>query len=104
MDKLGILNRERANSLTRFNNGLKAMLYKQQNIFEGMCTRYFGPIDGHDVLELVRLLRLVKDMKGPKMVHIHTTKGKGYAPAESDQTTWHAPGVFDPETGEKLDK
>ena len=100
--KLGILNRERANSLTRFNNGLKAMLYKQQNIFEGMCTRYFGPIDGHDVLELVRLLRLVKDMKGPKMVHIHTTKGKGYAPAEQNATVWHQPGLFDPESGERI--
>ena len=102
LTELGILNRRRANSLTRFNNGLKAMLYRQQNIFDGMCTRYFGPIDGHDVLELVRVFRLVKDMKGPKMVHIHTTKGKGYKPAEKNATVWHQPGLFDPESGERI--
>lgn len=102
LTKIGILNRERANSLTRFNNGLKAMLYRQKNIFEGMCTRYFGPIDGHDVLELVRVLRLVKDMKGPKMLHIHTVKGHGYEPAERNATVWHQPGIFDPDTGERI--
>ncbi len=102
LTKIGILNRERANSLTRFNNGLKAMLYRQKNIFEGMCTRYFGPIDGHDVLELVRVLRLIKDMKGPKMLHIHTVKGHGYEPAERNATVWHQPGIFDPDTGERI--
>lgn len=102
LTKIGILNRERANNLTRFNNGLKAMLYRQKNIFEGMCTRYFGPIDGHDVLELVRVLRLIKDMKGPKMLHIHTVKGKGYEPAEKNATVWHQPGIFDPDTGERI--
>lgn len=102
LTKIGILNRERANSLTRFNNGLKAMLYRQKNIFEGMCTRYFGPIDGHDILELVRVLRLIKDMKGPKMLHIHTVKGKGYEPAEKNATVWHQPGIFDPDTGERI--
>ena len=102
LTKIGLLNRERANSLTRFNNGLKAMLYRQKNIFEGMCTRYFGPIDGHDVLELVRVLRLIKDMKGPKMLHIHTVKGRGYEPAEKNATVWHQPGIFDPETGERI--
>lgn len=102
LTKFGLLNRERANSLTRFNNGLKAMLYRQKNIFEGMCTRYFGPIDGHDVLELVRVLRLIKDMKGPKMLHIHTVKGRGYEPAERNATVWHQPGIFDPDTGERI--
>lgn len=102
LTRIGLLNRERAKSLTRFNNGLKAMLFKQNNIFEGMCTRYFGPIDGHDVRELVRMLRLVKDMQGPKMLHIHTVKGKGYEPAEKNATVWHQPGIFDAETGERI--
>ena len=102
LTRIGLLNRERAKSLTRFNNGLKAMLFKQNNIFEGMCTRYFGPIDGHDVRELVRMLRLVKDMQGPKMLHIHTVKGKGYEPAEKNATVWHQPGLFDAETGERI--
>ena len=100
--KIGLLNKKRADSLTRFNNGLKAMLYQQQNIFEGMSVRYFGPIDGHDVIELVRMLNIVKEMKGPKLLHIHTVKGKGYKPAENDATSWHQPGVFDIETGERI--
>lgn len=100
--KIGLLNRQRANSLTRFNNGLKALLFSRNNIFEGMCTRYFGPIDGHDVRELVRMLNLIKDMKGPKMLHIHTVKGKGYEPAEKNATLWHQPGCFDAETGERI--
>lgn len=100
--RMGLLNSQRAKSLTRFNNGLKAMLFKQQNIFEGMCTRYFGPIDGHDVRELVRMLKLIKEMRGPKMLHIHTIKGKGYKPAEENATEWHQPGLFDAETGERI--
>ncbi len=85
----------------RFNNAMKSMLTGQQNIFEGLNIRYFGPFDGHDVLRLVKLLREVKDMTGPKLLHLHTVKGKGYAPAESDPTTWHAPGKFDEKTGER---
>lgn len=100
--KIGVLNKKRAASLTRFNNGLKAMLYQQQNIFEGMSVRYFGPIDGHDVIELVRTLNIIKNMKGPKLLHIHTVKGKGYKPAENDATSWHQPGIFDIETGERI--
>ena len=100
--KIGLLNKQRAASLTRFNNGLKAMLYQQQNIFEGMSVRYFGPIDGHDVIELVRMLSIVKNMTGPKLLHIHTVKGKGYEPAEKDATSWHQPGIFDVETGERI--
>ena len=100
--KVGVLNEQRANALIRFNNGLKAMLFRQQNIFEGMSARYFGPINGHDVHELVRMLRSIKDMTGPRMLHIHTTKGKGWEPAEKNATVWHQPGIFDIETGERI--
>ena len=100
--KIGLLNEQRANALIRFNNGLKAMLFRQQNFFEGMCARYFGPVDGHDVLELVRMLRSIKDMAGPRMLHIHTVKGKGWEPAEKNATVWHQPGIFDIETGERI--
>ena len=88
----------------RLNNALKSALSHQQNIFEGMNIRYFGPFDGHDVKELVRILNMIKDMKGPKLLHLHTTKGKGYKPAEENATVWHAPGTFDPETGERIVK
>ena len=86
----------------RFNNAMKSLLTGQQNIFEGLNIRYFGPFDGHDVKRLVKVLSEVKDMTGPKLVHLHTVKGKGYAPAESDPTTWHAPGRFNEETGERV--
>lgn len=99
----GMLSDHRRNSIIRFNNSLKALISSQQNIFEGMNIRYFGPVDGHDVKELVRVLRQLKDMKGPKLLHIHTVKGKGYKPAEEHATIWHAPGKFDPDTGERLD-
>lgn len=102
--KWGILNEERRKSLIRFNNSLKSMLYQQQNIFEGMNIRYFGPIDGHDVINLTKVLNDIKDMKGPKLLHIHTKKGKGFAPAEEAATIWHAPGIFDKETGERIVK
>ena len=85
----------------RFNNAMKSMLTGQQNIFEGLNIRYFGPFDGHDVKRLVKVFTEVKDMTGPKLVHLHTVKGKGYAPAEADPTTWHAPGKFDETTGER---
>lgn len=102
--RVGLLNKKRATALTRFNNGLKAMLFRRYNIFEAMSARYFGPIDGHDVRELVRMLLVVKNMKGPKMLHINTVKGKGYKPAEDTPTLWHQPGLFDIETGERLVK
>ncbi len=86
----------------RFNNAMKSLLTGQQNIFEGLNIRYFGPFDGHDVVKLVKIFRDVKDMTGPKMVHLHTRKGKGYEPAEKDPSTWHAPGKFDEETGERI--
>ncbi len=100
--KWGILNEERRKSIIRFNNSLKSMLSQQQNIFEGMNIRYFGPIDGHDVGNLVRTLREIKNMNGPKLLHLHTVKGKGFEPAEKSATIWHAPGKFDKETGERL--
>ena len=98
----GMLKDDRRNGLIRLNNALKSALSHQQNIFEGMNIRYFGPFNGHDVKELVRILRQLKDMKGPKLLHLHTKKGHGYAPAEDYTPVWHAPGKFDPETGELL--
>ncbi len=98
----GYLNDNRKKGIIRLNNALKSALSHQQNIFEGMNIRYFGPFDGHDVKEVVRLLQQLKKMKGPKLLHLHTTKGKGYEPAEKSATIWHAPGKFDPETGERL--
>ncbi len=100
--KMGILNEKRRKGLIRFNNSVKSVLTRQKNIFEGMDIRYFGPAKGNDVVELVRILGAIKDMKGPKLLHIHTTKGYGYAPAEEDATIWHAPGKFDPDTGERI--
>ena len=102
LEKWGILNDKRRKSLIRFNNSLKSMLAQQQNVFEGMDIRYFGPIDGHDVNGLAKVLKDIKDMEGPKLLHIHTTKGKGFEPAEKAATIWHAPGKFDKETGERL--
>jgi 1-deoxy-D-xylulose-5-phosphate synthase len=98
----GMLNDDRKKGIIRFTNAVKSAISHQQNIFEGMNIRYFGPFDGHDVKELVRILRQVKNMRGPKLLHLHTQKGHGYAPAEKDVTTWHAPGKFDPETGERI--
>lgn len=98
----GLLNEKRRKGILRFNNSIKSFLTRQQNLFEGMDIRYFGPTDGNDVVELVRILRSIKDMKGPKLLHLHTIKGKGYAPAEQDATVWHAPGMFDHESGERI--
>ena len=95
----GMLKDDRRNGLIRFTNALKSVIAQQQNIFEGMNIRYFGPFNGHDVKELVRILRQLKDMKGPKLLHLHTKKGHGYAPAEDYTPIWHAPGKFNPETG-----
>ena len=90
------------NFILRFNNSLKSLLTKQHNLFEGFNIRYFGPVDGHDLRSLIRILQNIKDMKGPKMLHIHTIKGKGFKPAEVSATVWHAPGKFDKETGERI--
>lgn len=98
----GWLDDKRRQSILRFNNSVKSFLQGQQNIFEGMNIRYFGPTDGHNVTELVRTLREIKDMRGPKLLHIHTVKGKGFRPAEEAATIWHAPGKFDKESGCRL--
>lgn len=98
----GLLNESRRQSILRFNNSVKSLLANQQNIFEGLNIRYFGPTDGHNVVELVRILNEIKDMRGPKLLHIHTVKGKGYKPAEEEATIWHAPGKFDIESGERI--
>ena len=102
LTRWGVLNESRRRSILRFNNSLKSLLTNQQNIFEGLNIRYFGPTDGHNVVELVRVLREIKEMSGPKLLHIHTVKGKGYTPAEEDATIWHAPGKFDIESGERI--
>ena len=98
----GMLDDNRRKGIIRLSNALKSAISHQQNIFEGMNIRYFGPFDGHDVVELVRTLRQLKDMKGPKLLHLHTIKGHGYAPAEKAATIWHAPGKFDLDTGQRI--
>ncbi|MFV0391543.1 MAG: 1-deoxy-D-xylulose-5-phosphate synthase [Paludibacteraceae bacterium] len=103
LKKLLLIDENKKNKIIRFNNSLKtALTQKDHNIFEGMNIRYFGPIDGHDVENLVRIFSEIKNFKGPKVLHIITQKGKGYAPAEKSSTLWHAPGKFDPATGERL--
>ena len=98
----GLLSEGRKKGIIRLANAVKSAISEQQNIFEGMNIRYFGPYDGHNVKELVRILRQLKDMKGPKLLHLHTQKGHGYAPAENYKPIWHAPGKFDPDTGELI--
>lgn len=88
--------------IMRFNNSLKALIFHEHNLFEGLNIRYLGPIDGHDVIRLVRVLSDIKDMKGPRLLHLRTVKGRGYEPAEKNPSKWHAPGKFDPETGETV--
>ena len=100
--KLHLINDDNKGRVQRFTNNLKVLLTKQgNNIFQGLNLRYFGPADGHDVLSLVRIFNEIKDYEGPKVLHIITKKGKGYEPAENDQTTWHAPGEFNVATGER---
>ena len=100
--RLGMLSDSRRQKILRFNNSVKSLIVGQQNIFEGLNIRYFGPVDGHNVIELVNTLRQIKDMKGPKLLHLHTVKGKGFKAAEKNPTVFHAPGKYDPETGERL--
>ena len=104
MHDKGLLNDDRRKGLIRLSNAIKSAISHQQNVFEGMDIRYFGPFDGHNVKELVRIMRQLKNMRGPKLLHLHTQKGHGYAPAEKDVTVWHAPGKFDAETGERIIK
>ena len=101
LKKLHLVSDRRKGALLRFNNSLKSLLSKQQNLFEGLNIRYFGPFDGHDIATIVRVLNDIRDMEGPRILHLRTIKGKGYAPAEADPASWHAPGRFDPESGKR---
>ncbi len=98
----GILTDNRKRAIIRFSNSIKSLVSKKQNIFEGLNIRYFGPFDGHDVIKLVKIFREIKEMEGPRILHLCTIKGKGYTKAEENPTVWHAPGKFDPETGERF--
>lgn len=98
----GVLTESRKRAITRFSNSIKSLISRKQNIFEGLNIRYFGPFDGHDVVKIVKVLREIKDMEGPRLLHLCTIKGKGYSKAEENPTVWHAPGKFDPETGERF--
>ncbi|WP_080237648.1 1-deoxy-D-xylulose-5-phosphate synthase [Spirosoma rigui] len=97
MDKLGKTAQE---LVSQVQSGIKSSLLEQSNLFESLNLRYFGPIDGHDIDHLVSVLDDMKHIPGPKLLHVLTVKGKGYALAEKDQTKWHAPGLFDKVTGE----
>ena len=90
--------------LQKTGNAMKLGFLQHSNLFESLNFRYFGPVDGHDVQNLVRVLRDLKDIPGPKLLHVLTVKGKGYKPAERDQSVWHAPGRFNPDTGERIQK
>lgn len=100
--KMKLINDDRRENILRFNNSLKALITRQHNLFEGFSIRYFGPIDGNDVNYLIKVLNDIKDMSGPKLLHIKTKKGKGFKPAEESATEWHAPGLFNKETGKRI--
>lgn len=100
--KLGLVSENSRGPIMRFANSLKALVSRQQNIFEGLNIRYFGPFDGNDVKKLVGVLNDIKNMDGPKLLHLRTRKGAGYAPAEADPSHWHAPGKFDVASGQRI--
>ena len=102
LNRLGLMTEQHRRNIIRRNNRIKIKLTHQNNLFEGMDIRYFGPVDGHNVQNLVRILSNIKNMHGPKLLHIKTIKGKGYKPAEKDSAIWHAPGLFDKVTGERI--
>lgn len=99
LKRMHLVSERRRGAILRFSNSLKSLIVREQNIFEGLNIRYFGPFDGHDVIKIVRVLRDIRDMQGPRLLHLRTVKGNGYEPAEKDPAKWHAPGKFDPETG-----
>lgn len=102
LKRMHLISESNRGRILRFNNSLKSMLSKEQNIFEGLNIRYFGPFDGHDLRRIIRVLTDIRDMTGPRILHLRTVKGRGYAPAEKDPAGWHAPGLFNPDTGEKI--
>lgn len=99
LNKMHLVNERNRGSILRFNNSLKALLSHEQNIFEGLNIRYFGPFDGHDLGRIIRVLTDIKNMRGPRLLHLRTVKGRGYEPAEKDPANWHAPGRFNVTTG-----
>lgn len=101
LKRLKLINESRKRNLLRFNNSVKALINDDKNLFESFSIRYFGPTDGHNVIELVNTLNKIKSFQGPKLLHIKTVKGKGYKPAEKSAVVWHAPGTFDPSTGRR---
>lgn len=102
LKKIGLLNDRRKDFILRFNNSVKSLLVKSQNIFEGLNIRYFGPLDGHDLDMLIDAFRDIRDLQGPRIIHLRTIKGKGMPAAEKDPSSWHAPGKFDPVSGVRL--
>ncbi|MEY5068704.1 MAG: hypothetical protein RLZ47_566, partial [Bacteroidota bacterium] len=100
LNKLSSLGPNAHELVKKIEKSIKGTLLKKSNFFEALNFRYFGPIDGHDVKHLVKVLNDLKNIPGPKLLHCVTVKGKGYALAEQDQTKWHAPGLFDKITGE----
>lgn len=100
----GMVTEDGKGRIQRFANSIKSLVSGKQNIFEGLNIRYFGPFDGNDVIKIVKILNDIKDMQTPRLLHLHTIKGKGYQPAEENPAKWHAPGLFDPDTGEKICK
>ncbi|HQI70453.1 MAG TPA: 1-deoxy-D-xylulose-5-phosphate synthase N-terminal domain-containing protein, partial [Bacteroidales bacterium] len=90
--------------INKFLGAIKSAIVRQSNLFESLGFRYFGPVDGHDVVRLVKLFNHIKDIRGPKILHCITVKGKGFTWAEKDQTRFHAPGMFDPDTGIHMEK
>jgi 1-deoxy-D-xylulose-5-phosphate synthase len=100
LGRLNSVGRTARELVSKVEGGVKGSVLQHSNLFEALNLRYFGPIDGHDIDHLVSVLDDLKDIPGPKLLHCRTVKGKGYAPAEKDQTKWHAPGLFDKVTGE----
>ena len=99
LKKIGVLNDSRKDFILRFNNSIKSIIGKRQNIFEGLNIRYFGPLDGHDLDMLIDAFSDIRDLQGPRIIHLRTIKGKGMPAAEKDPSSWHAPGKFDPVSG-----
>lgn len=97
----GLINDVKKGRVLRFGNALKSLISQQQNIFEGLNIRYFGPFNGNDIGKVVKVLREIKDMKGPRILHLHTVKGYGYPAAMANPSDWHAPGKYNPDTGER---
>jgi 1-deoxy-D-xylulose-5-phosphate synthase len=104
LSKINVLTDSRKRNLQRFNNSIKALMTDEGNFFEDFSMRYFGPIDGNDILTFVRVLEAIKEFEGPKLLHVKTVKGKGYKPAEDSSVIWHAPGTFDLNTGKLTHK